>query len=127
VQSREICSKPRKISVTFNDAAGGDESFPQPLTFAGGASLARRAAKVDWLGSFEVLKLRGDDPEARVGVEARPVPGFALRGGWMFGQDSNDLTAGAGLAAGRWAFDYAFVPYRNGLGNSHRAGLTARF
>jgi len=52
---------------------------------------------------------------------------YALRAGWMFGQDAADFTAGAGVGVGNVAFDYAFVPYHDDLGSSHRAGLTARF
>jgi hypothetical protein len=40
--------------------------------------------------------------------------------------DAADLTAGRVLV-GNVAFDYAFVPYHDDLGSSHRAALTATF
>jgi hypothetical protein len=55
-----------------------------------------------------------------------PMPSLALRAGWMLGQDATDLTAGAGIAVGRFDIDYAFVPHKDELGSSHRIALGAR-
>jgi hypothetical protein len=115
-------------SASFRAPDGTEgESVPQPLTVAAGAAWSSATASLGWTVTSEVLKLRGDDAEARLGVEVRPATALALRAGWMLGQDAADLTAGAGLATGRWAFDYAFVPYHDDLGSSHRASLGARF
>lgn len=114
-------------SPRFSTAEGGaGEAVSQPLTVAGGASIAGRRGAVPFRLAGEVSKLEGDDVEARLGLEVTPTPTLALRGGWMFGQDAADLTAGAGITVGRVTFDYAFVPYHDDLGTSHRAGLTAR-
>ncbi len=111
--------------ATVDGAAG--EAVEQPLTVAGGASYAGGKPSLRWLVSGEVSKLKGDDIEGRAGLEVRPASVLALRAGWMFGQDAADFTAGAGVGVGNVAFDYAFVPYHDDLGSSHRAGLTARF
>jgi len=108
------------------DGAEGD-AVPQPLTVAGGASYAALAGTVPWLVSGELSQLKGEDVEARAGLEVRPATALALRAGWMFGQDAADFTAGAGITMRNVTFDYAFVPYHDDLGSSHRAGLTARF
>ncbi len=115
-------------SPHFATATGGTgEAVPQPLTIAGGATLAGARGGLRWVLAGEVSQLKGDGTDARLGLELAPAAGLALRAGWMFGQDAADLTAGAGVAVGRVAFDYAFVPYHDDLGSSHRAGLTARF
>ena len=120
---RQLGGSPRFATA---DGAEG-EAVPQPLTLAGGASFAGGKPSLRWLVSGEVSKLKGEDVEARAGLEVRPAAPLALRAGWMFGQDAADLTAGAGILVGNVAFDYAFVPYHDDLGSSHRAGLTARF
>jgi hypothetical protein len=63
--------------------------------------------------------------EERLGLEVRPMPALALRAGYMIGLDAADFTAGAGFKAGRFDIDYAFVPYHDDLGSSHRFGLEA--
>jgi hypothetical protein len=120
---RNLGGSPRFPTV---DGGRGD-AVDQPLTLAGGAALAGTKGSLRWLVAGEVSKLDGDAAEARVGLEVAPAAALALRAGWMFGQDAADLTAGAGVLVGRVAFDYAFVPYHDDLGTSHRAGLTARF
>jgi len=120
---RQIGGSPRFATV---DGAEG-ESVSQPFTLAGGASYAGGKPSLRWLLSGEVSKLKGEDVEARAGLEVRPATALALRAGWMFGQDAADLTAGAGVGVGDVTFDYAYVPYHDDLGSSHRAGLTARF
>jgi hypothetical protein len=115
-------------SPRFSTDDGGEgEAVPLPRTIAAGASLGGSAGSWRWLVAGELSQLKGDGSEGRLGLEVAPAPGIALRGGWMFGQDAADLTAGAGVVVGRMAFDYAFVPYHDDLGSSHRAGLTARF
>jgi hypothetical protein len=115
-------------SPTFPTATGGTgEALSQPRTLAGGASLANTSGTLRWLVAGELSQVDGESTEARLGLEIAPAPSLALRAGWMFGQDAADLTAGAGVVVGRVAFDYAFVPYHDDLGSSHRAGLTAHF
>ncbi len=61
---------------------------------------------------------------AGFGIEYRPVQWAAVRGGWKTGDDSSDLTAGAGLSASDWMLAYAFVPGDYALGDSHRVTLS---
>jgi len=48
---------------------------------------------------------------------------LGLRGGYVFGHDTRSWSAGFGIAIKRLAVDYAFVPYAEDLGNTHRFGL----
>jgi hypothetical protein len=41
-----------------------------------------------------------------------------VRGGYITGYDSKNITAGLGIRWGSFAFDYAYVPFDFGLGNS---------
>ncbi|OGU62155.1 MAG: hypothetical protein A2V66_09075 [Ignavibacteria bacterium RBG_13_36_8] len=52
---------------------------------------------------------------------------FAVRAGYMTGYESKGLTTGAGIVWGPLAFDYAFVPFDYGLGNTHTISVTYNF
>ena len=52
---------------------------------------------------------------------------FALRLGYVLGNDSYDFTAGFGLQLSRYQLAYAFVPYNYDLENSHRFSVNIQF
>jgi hypothetical protein len=70
------------------------------------------------------LVIVDDDAHVHAGAEGRVHESLALRGGWMLGYDSKNLTAGVSFTKRNFIFDYAFVPYTNGLGSSHLFNLT---
>lgn len=107
------------------DGSDGDK-VPQPLTLQAGAVYGKSTGSIRWLAAADLVKLKGDSAEGRLGLEVSPLASLALRAGWMLGQDAADLTAGAGIAVGRFDIDYAFVPYHDQLGSSHRIALGAR-
>lgn len=49
-----------------------------------------------------------------------------LRAGRAFGYDSRSFSIGGGLAYRDYFIDYAYIPLKNNLGNSHRLTLRAR-
>jgi hypothetical protein len=114
-------------SPAFKSDDGSDgEKVPQPLTLEAGAAYGRSTGSIRWRAAADLVKLKGDSAEGRLGLEVMPASSLALRAGWMLGQDAADLTAGAGIAVGRFDIDYAFVPYHDDLGSSHRIALGAR-
>lgn len=46
-----------------------------------------------------------------------------LRAGYQTGYDNKDISAGAGFIYNNLRIDYAFIPYKSDLGNSHRFSL----
>ena len=68
-----------------------------------------------------------DDTHIHVGAEIFYDEIIALRGGYMSGYDSKGLTAGLGLLWNSINFDYAFVPFDYGLGDSHIISLMYTF
>lgn len=57
-----------------------------------------------------------------------PLGNFVdARFGYVFGRDSQGITAGFGLKYGAFNIAYAFVPYSFDLGNSHRFSLVVDF
>ncbi len=49
-----------------------------------------------------------------------------FRAGYYFGYDSRSIAVGGGLAYQNYLFDYAYVPGKNNLGNTHRFTLRIR-
>ena len=68
-----------------------------------------------------------DDTHLNFGAEIFYDNVVAIRGGYMSGYDSKGLTAGLGLLWKGINFDYAFVPYDYGLGDSHIISLMYTF
>ncbi len=52
---------------------------------------------------------------------------LSLRAGYITGFDAKDITAGAGIKWGSFNFDYAFIPYKYDLGNSHTISVSYNF
>jgi hypothetical protein len=47
--------------------------------------------------------------------------------GYRAGQDTAGMTAGLRVHLNRYRLDYAYAPYSDGLGATHRFGLGARW
>jgi hypothetical protein len=103
-----------------------------PLTFKVGGAYHITSR---WLASADVAAPRDNGPYFAVGTEYQ----LPAMGGWSFAgrlgynsQTLGDVTgvsgvsAGVGLSAGGFSFDYAFVPY-GGLGITNRFSLSAKF
>ncbi len=67
------------------------------------------------------------DPKYNFGVEYRHEQYFVLRAGYGADYDSRGLSVGGGLFYRTFRFDYAFVAYKNNLGNAHRFTVVAGF
>lgn len=61
------------------------------------------------------------------GVEILYYEMFALRGGYITGYDSKNLTAGFGILWRGINIDYAYVPYKYSLGDTHIISFTYTF
>lgn len=104
--------------------------YDLPLVFKAG--LSRRLPDSGALFSLEADKPIDNYPSFVFGAEYPLVPRLALRTGYRYRHTGNELgswsgfSTGAGLAFGRFSFDYAFSPFGD-LGNSHRFSLNAAF
>jgi hypothetical protein len=103
------------------------EKFSLPTTVSGGAAYTTP------LGSSSRLLLTGEARKATdedLLIQGGLELGYsmlALRGGGRLREESTDLTAGLGLTAGRFRFDYAFVTFGSDIANTHRAELAVNF
>jgi hypothetical protein len=67
------------------------------------------------------------DPKYNFGAEYTYLQYFELRAGYGAGYDSRGMSFGGGVMYRQFKFDYAFVSYKNDLGNAHRFTLIASF
>lgn len=105
------------------------EKITLPRTLRAGFSYALPLGRESgpWLVNAEVVTIRGQKSHLHTGVEVWPLEVLALRAGYMTGYATRDLSAGFGLSLGRGAFDYAFVPFQEELGQAHRLSFTLAF
>jgi len=91
------------------------------VRFGLGGTLALRAA-------LEGRLTRGRNGVALVGAElGANGTGASLRVGARANDPASGFGVGAGYEHGSVRFDYAFVPYKLDLGDTHRFSLAARF
>jgi hypothetical protein len=101
-----------------------DDSFRLPFTWRFGARYTYELPPGRFSVTGEVSKAIDYTPRASAAVEYSPVNWAAIRTGYRFFDESQDFTAGAGLTAGGWTLDYAYVPGRYALGTAHRFTLS---
>ena len=99
-----------------------NESTVLPKDFRLGAAytfnLPQFNLDVSALGGLQKY-LNTDETHLHFGGEAVYSGIFAVRVGYMSGYDSKSLTAGFGVLWKALNLDYAYVPVKYGLGDSH--------
>lgn len=100
-----------------------DDAFRLPATWRVGGRYTTGILPGSTSVSLETGKPLDNRPAAGCGLEYRPRRWISLRLGMRFSDDSRELTSGAGLSAGSWSLDYAFVPTSYALGTVHRFTL----
>jgi hypothetical protein len=101
------------------------ESPKLPTTLRGGVAYEHSLSKYgSALATVEGTAVHSNTPRFAGGVEYR-APGFvALRAGYVTGLTAQNVSLGIGLFYKQIRFDYAFIPYRENLGEGHRLALT---
>jgi len=76
----------------------------------------------------EMVAGEKDNVKWHIGGEYTIDPRLVVRGGIKVGYDTHWMSAGIGARTPdqRFGVDYAFAPYTDDLGNTHRFGLTVR-
>ena len=71
--------------------------------------------------------MRGRNTLGLAGAELGDASGAAVRMGVRVNDTATSVSFGAGYALQAFSFDYAFVPLRDDLGDTHRFGFSAHF
>jgi hypothetical protein len=101
------------------------ESPRLPTTLRGGLAYERGIGSYGTvMGTAEAAAVQHNTPRFAGGLEFR-APGYvALRAGYVAGLEAQNLSLGIGLFYKQIRLDYAFIPYRENLGEGHRFALT---
>ena len=110
---------------TIDGTPGARVALPEGVR--GGVSYTRPAGALTVRGALESNLTAGQGSITMVGAELAHASGFALRGGMRFGDTESNMGLGAGWMLKSLRFDYAFVPFRSELGDTHRFTLATQF
>lgn len=95
-----------------------------PTAFRGGLAYDYALGRAGQLTIVaEAHAIRENTPLYKGGVEYRAPEYAALRVGWVEGLDTQNISFGLGLFVKQFRLDYAFIPYRENLGEGHRFSL----
>jgi hypothetical protein len=111
---------------TVDGVQGEPVGLPSAVQ-AGGAYTAALGSRFRVSGALEGRMVRGRSAMTFVGSELTDPSGAALRLGMRFNDSASIMSFGAGYVVSGLSLDYAFVPMRYDLGDTHRFGFTARF
>jgi hypothetical protein len=85
-------------------------------------------SKLDLTGGAEFLSYTRDkENHLNLGGEITYNKVFSIRGGYQTGFDTYGLTTGIGLVWGNLALDYAYVPFKLGIGNASMFSIQFKF
>ncbi len=98
-----------------------------PAALQAGGSYRRPVSGFAGLVSLESRMTRGRQAIVALGSEIMSTSGASLRMGWRAGDDIANFSAGAGYAYKLYRVDYAFVPSRLDLADTHRFSFSAQF
>ncbi len=109
----------------IDGAPGRDVALP--LALHGGMSTSRPVGSLTLLGALDSRLTTGRAGILAMGAELASPVGAALRAGLRVNDDLSTFSVGAGYRGSGFAVDYAFVPSRLDLADTHRFSFSARF
>lgn len=112
-------------AYTFDGVRGQPVALPAAVQ--AGASYGLEAAGLGVRGALEGRFTRGRSGILMLGGELTHGSGAALRMGFRANDDATSFSLGAGYTLPALHLDYAWVPYRLDLGDTHRFSLSAQF
>lgn len=99
-----------------------NEATKLPKDFRLGASYSLNFSDmkfiVNLLGGFQKF-LDADDSHLHFGTEVNYDNFFFIRGGFITGYETKSVTTGFGIKLKSFNMDYAYVPFKYGLGDNH--------
>jgi hypothetical protein len=116
-------------SARFSIGDGEGQPVALPASAQGGLSYLHAVGSgLTLRGALESRVTVGRTGVGMLGAElAHPASGVALRAGARLNDHESAMAFGAGCALGTLQVDYAFVPFKDDLGDTHRFSLGARF
>jgi hypothetical protein len=106
------------------------EGYFLPTRYKAGISYSAQMERLQGavIVAFDLVKPRDDDVKAHIGAEYGFKENFRLRLGYQLGYEKErDISFGLGTRLGKYAIDYAFLPYQSDLGDVHCVSLDIEF
>jgi hypothetical protein len=100
---------------------------PLPAAVQAGGSYGLEAGGLSLRGALEARWTRGRTGIAMLGGELSHPSGATLRAGFRVNDEATNFSVGAGYASAALHLDYAYVPFRLELGDTHRVSISAQF
>lgn len=110
---------------TIDGTKGDPVGLPASLRL--GASWTHAAGAITLRSALEGSMISGQAAITAFGLELAHHSGVALRGGLRAGDTESAFSVGAGWTVSGVRLDYAYVPFRSDLGDTHRFSLGAQF
>jgi len=103
--------------------------FDAPRTFRGGVSYARKLTSLSSrMGlAVDLVSSLDDDVQFNIGGEWNYNAFISGRVGYRGAADTQGITTGFGVHYQGFIVDYAYVPFSEHLGSTHRIGVSYRF
>lgn len=113
---------------SMNQLRTESTKLPTDLRLGGAYSFSMNEYNLDFtaLAGFQKYTLQNDS-HVHIGAEAVYQKMFALRLGYASGYDTKNISAGFGVLWHGINLDYAYVPVKYGLGDSHVITFTYTF
>jgi len=97
--------------------------LPETIRVGAGYLLPLGPGPVRALLAVDYINVLDKDSYMNAGVEIWPMSMLAMRAGYASNHSNRDLSMGFGMAFKDLVLDYAFVPFKQGLGNTHQFSI----
>ena len=95
------------------------ERIELPFTVKIGAAMPVQFGGFDWTAVLDGVLERSEPFHLHGGIEWSLVQKLHIRAGYQTGYDNRNFTFGTGITWNRYRFDYGYMPFQSGLGDSH--------
>lgn len=99
-------------------------NLPETMRIGAGYTIPLAEGALRLLLAADYVKVFDKDSYVNAGVEIWPLAMLAMRAGYASNHSSRDLSMGFGLALNSLVMDYAYVPFKQGLGTTHQFSIT---
>lgn len=118
------------IGINFQNISGGlkyiDVEDPLPSVMKAGASYHGNLGNDTYIIAADINKSKELSEKYNTGIEYLYHNLIAVRIGYKFGYDADNITSGFGIKAEKYFLDYGFAS-RGELGNNHRLSISIDF
>ncbi|OPZ68537.1 MAG: hypothetical protein BWY83_02278 [bacterium ADurb.Bin478] len=99
-------------------------NLPETMRIGAGYTLPLAEGALRLLLAADYVQVFDKDGYVNAGVEIWPLAMLAMRAGYASNHSNRDLSMGFGLALNSLVMDYAYVPFKQGLGTTHQFSIT---